>query len=308
MTDQPAPTPPADAHGPIRAKLGRRWVLKMTVFTFALFVLGAWGLYDATVVYPARGERYAGWAKWQYLLAAKAANDGGEFGIMARETSVPDPRGEYDRLRDPSTKGRLDTDAGSTNARTRLRAEFERTRLRWLESLATINRLQPERTVIEEPTQELDRLTAEWSTSTAQPKPLAWYDMPTQWIFTVVGFVGGLLLLAHMLRVAARKYLWHPAEKRLVVPGGHAITPADLVEVDKTRWDKFIVYMVLKDTHPTLPGGRVRVDTYQHADAEPWILEMESIAFPGQQEAEDRPSDAEPAASSVGEPPSEAGA
>lgn len=290
MTDHATP----QADGPRKAPLSKRWLLKMTVFIVVLAAVGAWGLYDATVVYPERGERFASWAEHEYLVAAQRA-DTVSFGVFLNETSVPDPQQELARLGDPETRQRYEAEANNGQSRASLRAQMALTRLRWLEALQVIGRLSPERTKIENPRQRLAELQQTWASATA-PKPLAWYDLPSQWVFCFGGMGGALLLLIHVARVAAKKYVWHPHERRLVLPGGHELTPETLGEVDKRKWDKFIVFLRAKEGHPTLGTGEVRVDTYQHAEVEGWILEMETVAFGDDGEAvpASSPDEAEP--------------
>lgn len=274
-----------DSNATVKATLGRRWLLKMIVFIVLLFGLGVWGYVDATIIYPNRGREFASWAKYQYLQAARSANDNGVFGAFARnEVSVEDPEAEFARLSDPETRQRYLSDA-SGEGRGGLSAAIELTRYQWLNGLKQIGEMTPDHTVIENPATELTELSTTWS-ATQAPKELSFYDIPVQWIFTIVGFGGGAWLLIHVLRVSSRKYTWQESTMTLTVPGGHAITPDDLEEIDKSRWDKFIVALVLKSAHETLGGRTVRIDTYQHTDVEPWVLAMEERAFPDQQDSD----------------------
>ncbi len=269
---------------PVKATLGRRWLLKMSVFIVLLLGLGVWGYVDATIVYPNRGRQYASWAKWQYLRAAKQANDRGVFGSFAQDAvTVEDPSAELTRLSDPEVRQRYLSEAGG-DSRGALSAGIELTRYQWLSGLDRIGELDAEQTAIESPGAELTELETTWSTSKA-PKELSFYDIPVQWIFTIVGFGGGAWLLLHVFRVASRKYTWDASTMTLTLPGGHAVTPDDLDEIDKSRWDKFIVALGIKSGHKTLGGRLIRIDTYQHADVEPWVLAMEEKAFPGQQDS-----------------------
>jgi hypothetical protein len=117
-----------------------------------------------------------------------------------------------------------------------------------------------------------------------------------QWLMMIVGYAVGLYILYLFVRVAAAKYRWDPAAKALTLPGGATITPADLEEVDKRKWDKFIVFLRIKPDAAAIPGRTVRVDTYRHGRVEEWILEMETEAFGPQQP------EAEPAAALDAEP------
>lgn len=136
----------------------------------------------------------------------------------------------------------------------------------------------------------LDELSRKWNQQN-QTQPLSSYDLAVQWIFVAVGFGGGLYLLVMILRAAGTKYRWEPEAQRLTLPGGRAIVPADLKDVDKRRWHKFYVTLDLKD------GTHVPLDLYRYDPLEQWVLDMERAAFP------DRAREAEMQAESL--PPSE---
>lgn len=90
-----------------------------------------------------------------------------------------------------------------------------------------------------------------------------------------VGYLGFLLV-----KVASKTYRWDPATRVLTLPGGVSIGTDDLEDVDKRKWDKFIVFLKIKDSHSQIGGQEVRFDTYRHSHVEEWILEMERTAFP----------------------------
>ena len=48
-----------EAAGTLQTNLARKWVIKMAVFLFVSIGFGFYGLYDATIAYPNRGERSA---------------------------------------------------------------------------------------------------------------------------------------------------------------------------------------------------------------------------------------------------------
>ncbi len=266
------------------APLGKRWVRKMAIFIVVLIAFGGWGLYDAVWVYPARGERYATWAKLAYLEAARNANQE-DFGIFERDASVPNPREELDRLRSAEQRQRNTADAANTQSNRRLRAIMLNARLAWLEGLTRIGRLEAERTTIENPRTELERLQTELSTA-GRPKPLSRWDIPSQWAIMGVCWSLALFMLVRALGVASRKYRWDESTMTLTLPGGQTLTPEDLEEVDKRKWDKFIVFLKVKPSHPALGGQEVRCDTYQHDELEDWILAMERKAFGTQETGE----------------------
>ncbi len=265
------------------APLGKRWVRKMVIFIIVLLAFGGWGLYDAVSVYPARGERFATWARLAYLEAAEAA-DREDFGIFLRDSSVLNPSEELARLSQAEQRQRDAADAANTQSPRRLRAIMLNARLTWLEALSRIGQVTPERTTIENPRAELERLKAELA-SASQPKPLSRWDIPSQWAIMAVCWSIALLLIVRSIGVVSRKYRWQAGTMTLTLPGGASITPDDLEEVDKRKWDKFIVFLKIRQSHPSLGGQEVRCDTYQHDELEEWILAMERKAF-GPQEGD----------------------
>ena len=275
---------------PTKSALNRPWVLKMLIFIVVVLAFGTWGLYDATVAYPARGEKYANWAKWQYLQAAAFA-DQEEFGWFLNNASVADPVAELEHLTSEEEQARNTEAAQNPDSRSHRRAVAKVARLRWLEGLKLIGRLSPEHTTIESPRARLEELGAEWASAT-QPKPLHGLDIPMQWGIMAVCYAVGLYLIVLFLRVATKRYAWDPGEQRLTLPGGASLVPADLAEIDKRKWDKFIVFLKVREGHDTLGGQEVRVDTYRHAHVEGWILEMERTAFPSEEGEEASPESA----------------
>ncbi len=282
-----------------KSTMNRPWMLKMLIFIVVLIGFGTWGLYDAAIKYPASGERYAEWAEWQYLLKAREA-DGEEFGFFLNNASVPNPREELEHLSDSETARKNLEAAENPDSTRRLRAVAEIQRRKWLEGLRLVGQMTPERTTIENPRARLEELTTAWGTR-PQPTALHGYDIPMQWGIMVVCYAGALYLLVLFVRVAGRTYRWDPAEQRLTLPGGSSIVPDDLAEIDKRKWDKFIVFLNIKDGHEKLGGQEVRVDTYRHAKVEGWILEMERTRFPPEEEDDDAAPD-QPDATAEGDP------
>ena len=268
-----------------RAPLNPRWIFKLGVIALIIFAVGVWGYLDATVVYPKRGEKFADWAKWQYLDQAKKA-DREDFGVFLREVSVTSPREELDRLSDEQQNSRNAQDAQNPSSSRSLRASMQLARQQWLEALAVIGKLDAEHTTIDAPQRTLDELNSKWGSSTGNPKPLSGLDLLTQWLIMGVCFTVTLIMVVHMLRVRAKRYAWDPESMTLTLPSGAKITPDDLAEVDKRKWDKFIVFLNIKDAHPDLGGQEIGVDTYQHRFVEDWILAMEAKAFPSQEDAD----------------------
>ncbi|MEM0983044.1 MAG: hypothetical protein AAGI17_03735 [Planctomycetota bacterium] len=264
-----------------RAPLNRPWLIKIVIILAAVFAFGSWGLYDATVVYPARGEKYASYARYQYLEAGRLADQESPGIFRASQLSIENPADELARLRESEVRERNKEDGAenSTSGR-RLRARLEIARERWLTGLSRVGRLDAEFTSFDNPRSELAALDTEWK-SKSPPSPLENFDIPSQWLIAGVCYALSAYMVLLLLRVTAKKYTWNPAEMRLTIPGGASVTPADMAEeLDKRKWDKFIVLLKVKQDHPKLGGQSIRFDTYRHARLEEWLLEMEAEAYP----------------------------
>ncbi len=256
-----------------RSHFGRMWLIKTTIFAIVLLGLGVWGAIDAWIVYPNAGKRHAEWAKWKYLDAAANA------GMISTGASVADPIAEYARLQSAETFRTLNRDANDPLSPRQSQAVMELARLTWLRSLDRVAMLKPEHTQIADPRRELDTLSATWQPKSA-PKSLNRWDIPVQYLFVLIGIPGGVAMLILILRVKARVYTWSADNLTLTLPNGASITPADLAEVDKRRWDKFIVFLKIKPGHATLGGQEIKIDLYRHHPVEEWVLAMERAAFP----------------------------
>ncbi len=248
----------------IQTTVGKQWKIKMMIFILFGVGIGLWGLLDATIVYPARGERHAKWAKLAYLQASEASG-------RLQFATIDDPRSDYERLK--SAAREIETELQEAQARSLTRVEYEKQRelalLGWLTALARIGHLQPEFTTIDDPRADLEALTEELK-SKNPPKPLAAYDIPTQWLIVVAGLgLGGYLIFLFM-KVSRISFGYEPETKTLALPDGRKLTPADIREVDKRKWDKFIVFLQLKER-----DEEIRIDLYRHHPLEEWILDME---------------------------------
>ncbi|KAA0214918.1 MAG: hypothetical protein DYG94_10730 [Leptolyngbya sp. PLA3] len=254
MTDQGVQT----------STIGMRWARRMVIFAVLLLGLGAWASWDAFVVYPRRGQAFAEWAEWQYLLMLKDESRT-DPGIMTRNAPVTDPQAELQRLRKDE----------SARQRPSVAARYE-----WLYALSLVGKLAPENTNYAgvAPRQREEQLAQAWA-SRDKPAALRGYDIPSQYLMMIVGYGVGAYILFLLARVAITKYRWNPATRALTLPGGATITPADLAEVDKRKWDKFIVFLKIRPGVPSIGDTSVRVDTFRHGKVEEWILEMEREAF-----------------------------
>lgn len=272
--------------------LDRRWLAKMIIFFAVLVFFGFYGLYDAIIAYPNRGFRHASYCEFQYLEAARSQ------GLLDRRLIIENPREEYARLRalEPSRLG-----------------EIDKVRLEWLRSLSVVGALKPEftqlaveeadGTVRSDPQARYEQLKQEWTTTQGTgknaPKALASYDIPVQWLFVVIGFGGGAWMAGLFIAVKRIRYSWDAEKQVLHLPIGgveHTLTPADIEEFDKRKWDKYLVFLKIKPEHPTLGGREIKLDLYRYAHLETWILAMEKTAFPENQT---------PAAEDGGQPESE---
>lgn len=237
--------------------LERRWVFKMVVMIVVLAGFAVWAYYDATVAYPKRGEKVAD-SDLRELLRI-AADEG-----KSNQVSTPDPVAELGRL------------AGKTTG-----SAFEQAKLQWLSSLSLIGRVSPEHTTITDPVAKKTELdTAAAKNPNDKPNRLSPWDIPAQWaILAVCGAIAIWLIILY-LRVAATKYRWDENTKTLFLPGDHALVPSDIVDFDKRKWHKFLIFLGIRPEHPTLGGKTVKLDLYRHAFLESWVLEMERIVKP----------------------------
>ncbi len=248
----------------LKTRLNTPWLVKMLAFMGVLVFFGLYGLYDATVAYPKRGLLDADFRKYQFLDAAK-----NEHHLDRRGVSVDDPKAELARLEKLEIGRREPLDAP---------------RMDWLTALAMVRQLTPERTRIEDPDAEYARLKTMWTTGNGgpvhAPKPLSWYDIPVQWVYVAVGFGGGFWMLLHFIAVGRSTYRWEAETKTLHLPGETTLTPDQIEEFDKRKWDKFLIFLKIKPTHPTLGGRELKLDLYRYTPLEAWVLEMEKTAFP----------------------------
>lgn len=259
----PTSSTPGSAE-PTRTRVGKAWLRKMIAFLLLLIGFGCWGLYDATYLYPQRGIRHASYAQYDYL---KLAKDKDRLGSLR---PIDDPKAERKRLDDAKKAGTIDS--------------LDQAKLVWLDALSNVGKLNTKETQIPDARVRLDELAKEWTSTDgkarAQPKPLAAYDIPVQWLFTAIGLGGGLWLLFHILNITRKSYNWDPATQRLGLPSGASIVPADIEDFDKRKWDKFLIFLKIAPSHPQLGGREVKLDLYHHDPLEQWVLEMERTRFP----------------------------
>lgn len=294
MTDAPTDTQ-ADGGAPNVTSLNRGWLIKFGLFCFICLGLGAWGLYDALIAFPERGRADAKFQLADYLDAAR------EQDVTLRSASVADPvtaladleARESELRKSAAEYSALNPQSDGARRRELLPRVVDLKRLEWLRSLSRVGDLKPENTTFDNPGALLTELK-QYKSTTAQPAPLSGFDMPVQWGFVVVGFGLGGWLLWFILRSAATKFTWAPESKTVTLPGGRTISPANLDDLDKRKWDKFYVTVTTTDGQPPVTLDLLRFDRL-----EGWILDIERAKFP------DRAPRPEPEAAPTGPNPSE---
>ncbi len=240
-------------------KINRGWMIKMLIYCAAMTGLGIWGLVDGAWIYPKRGRESASYREKEYLEQAQNAG-------RLLTASVADPAAERRRLSEAERS--LRADAEKKSGQTSLDAAADLSRLEWLTALSRINRLDKEHTQFADPVKRLGELQQEWQAKKA-PVPLSAYDIPAQWVICAGGLGAGAYILFLISKVSTKRFRYDPASMRLTLPGGVSFEPKDIRELDKRKWDKFFVTVVLKD------GRQEKLDLLRHSPLEEWILEME---------------------------------
>jgi hypothetical protein len=265
---------------PLATTVSRKWTIRMVVISVVLIAFGIWGLWDATVVYPARGALASAFLEYQYLdqfARGRPPLDG--------RAGVSDPAAERRRLDGiKAEKGQLDP--------------VDAAMMRWIDSLELIGRVDgPSATAIprtdfrgdEDATvtdarSRLEALRRRFTTAagepSAAPSELSRWDIPIQWLIMVLGVGIGAYIAFLIVRVRSRVYTYQPGTMTLGLPGGHAITPADIEDIDKRKWHKFYVSVRIKPGHATLGGKDVELDLLRYEPLEKWVLELEKAALP----------------------------
>jgi len=249
----------------------------MVIFWVILLGFGLYGLYDAMVAYPARGERDASYRLWKYL---DASNDAHGLSLPMGLADGQDPSQVYNDL--DAKLDELFASAGGSSVRAKDDAASI-AKHDWFRSLKVLGRLDADRinadVNLDTAHDTYQELNTTWAAKD-QPKPLAGYDIPVQWLFVFLGLGGCIWLTIHILRIASKKYSFDPDSLSLTLPGRHTITPADVEVFDRRKWDKFILFLKIKTDHKALGGREIKLDLYQYEPLEQWVVAMHEHAHP----------------------------
>jgi hypothetical protein len=279
--DQAAGQPPAAEPGPTSTSIARRWLLRMVLICALCLGFSGWGYYDAVKVYPERGRNAANYFEYEYLKLAR------DKGILSERLSIDDPVRELDRIRE-AVRAKLPLEG------------LDQPKYNWLDQLAVVGDLEPANTTFSDVRRRFEELDGKW-TGTAgtkpgerpappkAPKPLERWDIPSQWGIMVVCGAIGLWMLVVIVSAVRKTYRWNPARLALALPDGTEIVPADLADVDKRKWGKFLVFLTFKEGKGgPHAGSELKLDLYVYEPLEDWVLAMEKAAFPERVAEEER--------------------
>lgn len=276
MTSDPAATPQPATPTTLPSGVtttNTKWLVKIALICAMFAGLGIWGLIDALIVYPNRGVRAADFFEFQHLTDQRTQ------GPLSNPTAaIADPAATFARLDAKHKEG------ATLNP-------SEKAQHDWLEQLRFVGRLTPDATAYpralpdgtsQDAEQRLDALKQQFTTAAGgavkAPSPLSAFDIPSQWAICAVGFAIAGWLFATILRVKATTYRWDASERRLTLPSGASIVPSDVIEFDKSEWDKIFIKLKIRDGHPQLPGKTLKLDLLRHVPLEAWVLDMEQAA------------------------------
>ncbi|MBL8990089.1 MAG: hypothetical protein JNJ48_00760 [Phycisphaerae bacterium] len=266
----------------LTSTLNRGWLIKMVVVLVVFVGFGAWGLYDATILYPSRGRADASYKQKRYLELAQSTGRLFESGFADPHQALRTLEArEADLAKAHAKAVAIESSGGNKGELTALAPLLlDHAALQWLTAESLVGGLNPATTKPADPTRKLSELQEFWKT-TPPPKSLEKYDLPLQWAFTVIGFVGGAWMMLVIARAARTRFGFDPATQTLRLPNGRTITPADVREFDKRKWDKFFLTLNLHD------GSSHKLDLLRNVGLEEWCLAMEKTAFPDQVAADE---------------------
>lgn len=253
------------------------WLGKVVVGLIVCLGFAVWSAYDAIWLYPSKQRDYIEHTELQYLGALRAE---GARAFTASNASVADPAETRRALRNLRSEGRTPSTVDAA-------------RLEWLNAIAILHSLdgltrenqeaQPvdptpgaphKRTLTmynnpEARFQELD--TARQAVGNVSG--LAAYDIPLQYLFLVVSSGLSIWLLILLVRVVPKKYRFDPETLTLTTPEGQTIVPNQIVDVDRRKWEKFLLFIRLEGENEER-----RFDLYRYIPLEDWLLAMEKAS------------------------------
>lgn len=274
---------------PQTTRIRPMWLGKVLVGLIVCFGFAVWSAYDAIWLYPSKQRDYIEHTELQYLGALRAE---GSRAFTASNASVPDPAETRRALRDMRSEGR----SPST---------VESARLEWLNAIAILHSLDALASENQEagpvdPTSGAPNkrtLTlynnpeARWrELDTARQavgnvSGLAAYDIPLQYLFLVVSSGLSIWLVILLVQVVPKKYRFDPETLTLTTPEGTKIVPDQIIDVDRRKWEKFLLFIRLQGE-----SEERRFDLYRYIPLEDWLLAMEK-ASPHVEAPPDEPED-----------------
>ncbi len=262
------------------------WLIKVVIGLLVCIGFAIWSAYDAFWLYPSKQRNYIEHTELLYLDLLQKER----FALTPATASVPDPAQTKDQLLTLRDEGRA--------------TPVDVARLEWLNAISILypldeitrqnaeaaapdsNAPDPKRTatLYNDPNKRLRDLVAARS-GLGNATGLAAYDIPLQYLFLVASAALSIWLISLLLRVVLRRYRYEQDSLTLTTPEGHSFTPDRIVDVDRRKWDKFILFVRLDGEEQER-----RFDLYRYLPLEDWLLAMEK-ASPHVEAPPDEPAD-----------------
>lgn len=279
------------------------WLTKVLIGLLVCIGFAIWSAYDAFWLYPSKQRNYIEHTELLYLDLLQKER----FALTPAAASVPDPAQTKDQLETLRDQGRATpVDAARLewlNAISILYPLDELTRQNQQAGAPDSNASDPKRTptLFNDPNKRLRDLVAARS-GLPNATGLAAYDIPLQYIFLVASSALSIWLITLLVRVIPRRYRFDTDSLTLTTPEGDSFTPDRIVDVDRRKWDKFLLFIRLEGEEQER-----RFDLYRYIPLEDWLLAMEKasphVEAPPDEPAEDstkQDAPAEPQSSTTG--------
>lgn len=268
-----------------KTSIDRKWFVKLGIFWVVCVGVTLWGLYDGFILYPKRGEVVVSFLTKSYLDEMDSNRR-----LRPDAVNVEDPAAVFAEL---SEKRSQSPGTMSEEEIARYNWLEAHSRLVWpstLQVLTDQNARELEdgalnestRTMFVRPRDTLTELNTELANK-SQPNALAAWDIPSQFLISLVFGIAGLGITYRMLTTFPKSYSYEHDDRRLTMPGGQSITPDDIEVVDKRLWHKFFVTLKLNS------GQEIKLDLMRFQPLEDWILEMERHTEGYEPEEEEQP-------------------